>query len=133
MAQDARDIKSTYPLPSYNYRVTLLDGGEVTGLSFAEVSGLSLEYEAVTYKHGLSFAIGNHVIPGMRQPLRLSMQRGVAQNRDDLVNSAARVFAMVAKGAVKVEVMQRYALDEVVRAHEDLEAGKTTGSSILIP
>ncbi len=54
-------------------------------------------------------------------------------NRDDLVNSAARVFAMIAKGAVKIEIMQRYALDEVVKAHEDLESGKTTGSSILIP
>ena len=48
MAQDKQDIKATYPLPSYNYRVTV--GSDV--LSFSEVSGLSVEHEPVTYKHG---------------------------------------------------------------------------------
>lgn len=51
--------------------------------------------------------------------------------REDLEASAGVVFDMVAKGAVKVETGQRYALDDAVRAHEDLEAGRTSGSSIL--
>ena len=51
--------------------------------------------------------------------------------REDLEASAAAVFDMVAKGAVKVEIGQRYTLDEAVKAHEDLEAGRTSGSSIL--
>ncbi len=80
MAQDKRDIRSKYPLPSYNYRVTV----ESVVISFAEVSGLSLEYEPVTYKHGLSFVLGDKIIPGMRQPVRLTMRRGVVQSRDFL-------------------------------------------------
>ncbi len=58
MAQDKDQIKSSYPLPAYNYRVTVLRDGEALVLSFAEVSGLSLQYDPVTYKHGLSFALG---------------------------------------------------------------------------
>jgi phage tail-like protein len=84
MAQDKNLIKSTYPLPAYNYRVTILKDGESLVLSFAEVSGLSMEYEPVTYKHGLSFVMGNKIIPGMRQPTRLTMKRGVVKNNDSL-------------------------------------------------
>lgn len=53
--------------------------------------------------------------------------------RDDLEASAKAVFAMVAEGKVKVEIGQRYKLDEAARAHEDLEAAKTSGSSIILP
>jgi len=52
--------------------------------------------------------------------------------REDLVMSANSVFEMIRSGAIKVEIGQRYALDEAVKAHEDTEAGKTFGSSILI-
>ncbi|MCZ6604968.1 MAG: quinone oxidoreductase [Alphaproteobacteria bacterium] len=51
--------------------------------------------------------------------------------REDLEASAAAAFDMVEKGAVKVEINQRYALDDIVQAHKDLEAGKTTGSSVI--
>ena len=88
MAQEPRDIKAAYPLPSYNYRVTI--GSEV--LSFAEVSGLSLQYEPVTYKHGLSFALGHKIIPGMRQPVQLTLKRGVVQSRDFLRNWIDSVY-----------------------------------------
>ena len=40
---------------------------------------------------------------------------------------------VVASGAVKIEVNQTYALDDAVKAHEDLMARKTTGSTVLIP
>jgi phage tail-like protein len=80
VAQDKDQIKSGYPLPAYNYRVTVLRDGEALVLSFAEVSGLSLQYDPVTYKHGLSFALGIKIIPGMPQPIRLTMKRGVVKN-----------------------------------------------------
>jgi len=32
-----------------------------------------------------------------------------------------------------VSINQRYALDDLARAHADLETGKTTGSSVIIP
>jgi NADPH2:quinone reductase len=43
------------------------------------------------------------------------------------------LFAVVASGAVKVRIDQRYPLAEVAQAHRDLEARKTTGSSVLMP
>jgi NADPH2:quinone reductase len=46
---------------------------------------------------------------------------------------AARLFEMLRSGAVKVTIGQRYALDDVRRAHEDLEARRTTGSTLLLP
>ena len=75
-------IKATYPLPAYNYRVTILQDGASLVLSFAEVSGLSMEYEPVTYKHGLSFVMGVKIIPGMRQQTKLTLKRGVSKGSD---------------------------------------------------
>jgi NADPH:quinone reductase len=46
---------------------------------------------------------------------------------------AARLFEMLRAGKLKVTVGQRYPLEEVRRAHEDLEARRTTGSTLLIP
>ena len=54
-------------------------------------------------------------------------------SREDLVNSAAAVFAMIEKGAIEIEINQRYALADIVQAHTDLEAGKTSGSTIITP
>ncbi len=53
--------------------------------------------------------------------------------RADLVKSASDLFAVVTSGKVKVEVPQTYALKDAARAHEDLEARKTTGSTLLLP
>jgi len=48
-------------------------------------------------------------------------------------NLAGELFSVVRKGAVKVEVNQTYALKDAKQAHADLEARKTTGSTLLIP
>ena len=53
--------------------------------------------------------------------------------REDLLAHAHDLFEVVEKGAVKIEVRQTYPLAEASRAHQDLEARKTTGSTILIP
>ena len=53
--------------------------------------------------------------------------------REDLVALSEELFAMVVAGKVKIEVHQRYALRDAAQAHLDLEARKTTGSTILIP
>ena len=52
--------------------------------------------------------------------------------RDDLVASANDLFEAVQKG-VKIEIHQRYALQDAAQAHRDLEARKTTGSTIFLP
>lgn len=56
-----------------------------------------------------------------------------AAKRSDLEEMAADLFEMVGSGKVKIEVNQRYPLAEAGRAHSELEARKTTGSSILLP
>ncbi|GIK82344.1 MAG: quinone oxidoreductase [Pseudorhodoplanes sp.] len=53
--------------------------------------------------------------------------------RDDLVATANDLFNVVKSGVVKIPVNQRYALKDAVKAHQDLEARETTGSSILLP
>jgi NADPH2:quinone reductase len=40
---------------------------------------------------------------------------------------------MIESGGVKITVGQRYSLEDAARAHADLAAGRTTGSSLLIP
>lgn len=53
--------------------------------------------------------------------------------REDLVATANDLFNVVASGAVKIPINQKYALKDARKAHEDLEGRETTGSSILIP
>ncbi len=50
-----------------------------------------------------------------------------------LADSAKALFEMVTSGKVKIEVNQRYPLKDAAQAHRDLEARKTTGSTILLP
>ncbi len=54
-------------------------------------------------------------------------------SRENLLIHAQDLFDVVLSGAVKIEVKQAYPLAETARAHRDLEARKTTGSTILIP
>ena len=53
--------------------------------------------------------------------------------RADLLAVAKELFEVVAGGIVKIEINQTYALKDAVTAHQDLEARKTTGSTVLIP
>jgi NADPH:quinone reductase len=45
---------------------------------------------------------------------------------------AGALFDHVAGGLIKIKINQRYELDDAVQAHRDIEAGKTTGSSIFV-
>jgi NADPH2:quinone reductase len=51
--------------------------------------------------------------------------------RDDLETAASELFEMVVAGKVKVEVNQRFPLNEAAEAHRALESRKTSGSTIL--
>lgn len=53
--------------------------------------------------------------------------------RSDLDAMAAELFEVVSSGKVKTNVRQRHPLSDAARAHEDLEARRTTGSTILLP
>ncbi|MCC6071087.1 quinone oxidoreductase family protein [Massilia sp. GCM10020059] len=56
-----------------------------------------------------------------------------AATRKDMEEMSADLFGMVEGGKVKIEINQRYSLADAAQAHIDLEARKTTGSSILLP
>ncbi|AXF17798.1 quinone oxidoreductase [Paraburkholderia caledonica] len=45
---------------------------------------------------------------------------------------AAEIFGHVAAGRIRIELNQRYALEDAVQAHRDLESRKTTGSSVFV-
>jgi NADPH2:quinone reductase len=51
----------------------------------------------------------------------------------DRAEHGGRVLAMMASGALKLAVNQRYALADVATAHADLAARRTTGSTVLLP
>ncbi len=51
----------------------------------------------------------------------------------DLNTLADEFFALVAAGTIAIHINQRYALADLIQAHRDLEARKTTGSTVIIP
>jgi NADPH:quinone reductase len=52
--------------------------------------------------------------------------------RENLVAMAKELFEVVESGAVKITVNQTYALKDAAKAHADLGARKTTGSTVLL-
>ena len=83
--------RSHYPLPVYNFKVTVAG----TTMSFTEVSGLTIELESVTYRHGLSFWEGEGVTT-YRYPkyvtvtLKKGTIRGITFLHDWINRKAAR-------------------------------------------
>lgn len=79
MAVTTDTIKSTYPLPVYNYRV------EIAGvaIAFSEVSGLSLGFETSTYKESQT---ANNLagpkffhMPAQLNPVSVTLKKGVVR------------------------------------------------------
>ncbi len=58
---------------------------------------------------------------------------GYATSAERLRDMAAELFEMIASGKIKVEIGQRYPLADAAEAQRQLAAGKTTGSTILLP
>ena len=56
-----------------------------------------------------------------------------AATREELVKGARELFAVVKSGKVKISVNQTYPLKDAAQAQQDLEARKTTGSTVLLP
>lgn len=52
--------------------------------------------------------------------------------REELEETATDLFNMVSSGKVKININQTYPLREAVQAHRDLEARKTTGSTVFV-
>lgn len=56
-----------------------------------------------------------------------------SSTRESLEELAGLWFDAVTSGAVKVDINQRYSLEEVPRAHRELAARQTTGASVILP
>jgi len=54
-------------------------------------------------------------------------------DRQELLDTAADLFAQMTSGKVKPTIGQTYRLADAAQAHRDLEARKTTGSMVLLP
>jgi NADPH2:quinone reductase len=91
---------------------------------------------------GLMVSFGNASGPPKPLPPNVLAQKGslyltrptlfhYIATREQLEKSAGELFEMVSGGKVKIEVKQRYPLKDAAQAHRDLEARKTTGSTIL--
>lgn len=46
---------------------------------------------------------------------------------------SAKLFDLVARGIIEIEINQRYPLKDAAEAQRDLESRKTTGSTVLVP
>jgi NADPH2:quinone reductase len=90
-------------------------------VSFGQASGLVPPFDP-----GLLSAKGSLFLT------RPSLMTYTAE-RDALLEHAQDLFEVVENGAVKIDVRQTYPLSEAARAHQDLEARKTTGSTVLLP
>jgi phage tail-like protein len=90
MALTKDEIKTTYPLPVYNYRVEI--GGNT--VAFSEVSGLSISYETTTYKESpvASGSPGPRVMqmPAQRSPAKITLKKGVVRG-----SSIATLFTWI--------------------------------------
>ncbi len=91
---------------------------------------------------GLLVSFGN--ASGPVPPFELNMLKGslfvtrpslfaYTETREDLLTNANDLFQMVTTGKLKIAVNHTYPLKYAARAHQDLEARKTTGSIILTP
>jgi NADPH:quinone reductase len=79
-----------------------------------------------------SFDLGILAAKGSLYVTRPTLMNYTASDAD-LKETAADLVGIVKSGKVKIPVNQRYALADAVKAHEDLEARRTTGATVLIP
>jgi NADPH:quinone reductase len=97
-----------------------------------------------TGKRGIIVSYGNVSAPVTGVAMGILATKGSLYNtRPTLYNyyeapeersaGAERLWTMIREGKVKIDVGQRYALEDVAQAHIDLESGRTKGSTILVP
>jgi NADPH2:quinone reductase len=93
---------------------------------------------------GMMVSFGSASGPPDPVPVGLLAQKGsifltrpglgtYAAKRADLETMGTDLFEVVGKGIVKLRIDQTYALKDAAQAHRDLEARKTTGSTLLLP
>lgn len=103
MATTTEEIKNSYPIPVFYYRVTI-DGDD--SHAFSEVSGLSIEYETITYKDGMSYRDGAKYMPGLHKEVNLTLKKGIVRKDSYLFNWISSVkLNTVAKRDVRIDLL----------------------------
>jgi phage tail-like protein len=81
MSETAAQQRTRYPLAGYNFRVTV----GTQAMSFTEVSGLTREYQTLTYKHGLSYWEGEDIVKfRFDKYVQVTLKRGVVAGSTQL-------------------------------------------------
>jgi NADPH:quinone reductase len=93
--------------------------------------GLMVSYGAASGKVS-PFNTGDLAAKGSLYLTRPTLDTYIAK-REDLLATAKDLFDVVGTGTVKIDINQTYALKDAAQAHHDLEARKTTGSTVLLP
>lgn len=125
-------------------RVRELTGGKGVDVVFDSVGKDTFEASLGSLKRrGLMVCVGTASGPiAPFNPQMLAMKGSLFLTRPALADYIAdpsekaaladELFGHVAAGRIKIEINQRYALNDAVQAHRDLESGKTTGSSVFV-
>ena len=53
--------------------------------------------------------------------------------REELDEASKIMFEKISSGKVKINIFKRYKLEEVIKAHQDLEGRKILGPAVIIP
>ncbi|MCP5129362.1 MAG: quinone oxidoreductase [Pseudomonadales bacterium] len=125
-------------------RVRELTGGVGVSVVFDSVGRTTFMSSLDSLKRrGLLVCVGtaSGTIPPF-DPQLLAMKGSLFMTRPALADYIAdpaekaalgeEIFGHVAAGRIRIEINQHYALRDAVRAHQDLESRKTTGSSIFV-
>ena len=126
-------------------RVREITGGAGVPVVYDGVGAATFEASLSSLaRRGMMVSFGNASGPAPAiEPGRLSRLGSLVLTRptlfdyiakpEELAESSAALFHMIATGAVKIDIGQRFALKDARKAHEALEARDTVGSSILVP
>lgn len=68
-----------WPIPKFYFSVDIDD---LTDLSFLEVSGLEVEADNISYRHGNDPSFGTIQMPGVKKSGNLILKKGVFANED---------------------------------------------------
>ncbi|MEV7791942.1 quinone oxidoreductase [Streptomyces sp. NPDC087512] len=123
-------------------RVRELTGGEGVAVVFDSVGKDTVEGSMASLRRrGLLVCFGTSSGVPPLDAMQLVLHGSLFVTRPALADYIAdpaeraalsqELFGHVAAGRIKIQVNQRFALDEAARAHRALEAGRTTGSSVF--
>ena len=124
-------------------RVREITGGKMVPVVYDSVGKDTFQASLDSLQpFGLMVSFGNASGPVPPVPLtalkgslyitRPSLMAHIA-SRSNLEEMSGELMRMVSSGKVRIEIDQRYALADAAQAHRDLEARKTTGSTVLLP